>query len=535
MPRVTGSQRVTVSLPGHLDDANPASIHTLPSDPGICSVPPDSSTKKEAITHDLAHQIRFLSERSIRTESPSCQLRRNNSWPCIDSDTGCIGNLGKPTNRSDYHIYQSFKEHEVSDNAGASSTRGMSNETINLPAPDLEHPLVSDNTTETVSLVSNGNASNLCQLHLSESRASLDTVANLLESLSASEERHSPFLTVDDVILIFSKRMFRHAASSTALADILNYLKHPYYAATVIVTMTSVGVIDGIYKIGEKDRQCASYSLSACRWIHQRLNSIQDFIPDSCKNAFRTLYYNCSLIAAASTVPADLLSHLNDAGHLKTDAVPDIVCPLIIFLPTLFAGLLTCKELMHEQQDSEVISLDAVTVLKLLLQRTIIHATAGTVSADIAVYLGYPDFGVAAILFMGSVGFIDGLFQCGELIQKNHAITRINTQFEEVCRAICRLFDKLESLVPNFFNELIKKTYLYTSITGTTGTIVGDVLAYFGYLNRAVNTKICPMTVTLFTGIGAITSIVPAVINRLAKPITTQTHFLMRDNPVQII
>ncbi len=82
------------------------------------------------------------------------------------------------------------------------------------------------------------------------SQASIDTVTNFLDSLNASNERDKQNLTVDDIILIAIKRWFRHAASSTALADSLNYRNHPYYAGASILIMSFVGLTDGAYKCG---------------------------------------------------------------------------------------------------------------------------------------------------------------------------------------------------------------------------------------------------------------------------------------------
>ncbi|KEI71735.1 hypothetical protein GV64_14180 [Endozoicomonas elysicola] len=390
-----------------------------------------------------------------------------------------------------------------------------------------------ESSAESISLLSS--CSTPAMRQQSVSQASTDTVTNFLDSLNASNERDKQKLTVDDIILIAIKRWFRHAASSTALADSLNYLNHPYYAGASILIMSFVGLTDGAYKIGEKNRECSSYVLSFCNWVHQSLLSIRECIPGASISAFKQLYYNCSWIAAASTVPADLLSHMNDAGILNAEFIQPIICPLTIILPTILAAVLTCKGLRQTTVDNEDLTLDAKKVIKVILQRVAIHATAGTVSADIASYLGHPEFAMAAIIVMGSIGLIDGLVQCGEQSQNNDMSSSVNPLFKRICETMYYLGSQLEARIPEFLNELMGKTYRFTSIAGAAGTIIADVFSYFGFLSRPVKSVICPMTVALLTSCGAIPSIVTEIINRMVKPAATEAHFLMRDVPIRIV
>ena len=260
---------------------------------------------------------------------------------------------------------------------------------------------------------------------LSQSRASLDTIESLLDSFAANNEREKRYLGDGDIIVIISKRTYRHAAPSTALADTLNYIGHYYAAGGVILFFSLIGLIDSLYKIGEKKRTYNSLFLSLCETINKSLNKIKKIIPEIPRSFFNKLYYNCSLIAAACTVPADIFSHAYDAGYLKSKYIPSVICPLIITIPTLLTAINTCRNFKKAPSICENIELNILKVCNLVLEHIAIHAAAGTISADVAVYLGHPEAGMILILFMGFIGLCDGLIQCGECLDKGNINCRL--------------------------------------------------------------------------------------------------------------
>ncbi len=487
----------------------------------------------------ISYQHRSLSERQLYTKLGQSNLRKVTSCPDIVESsvesakrrTICSSELPKLSDSVCNLACLDGSMH--SESALNSSLASLPIVTAHTSGSGAGHLLMPESRAESISLLSS--CSTPAMRQPSVSQASIDTFINFLDSLDASNERNKQNLAVDDIILIAIKRWFCHAGSGTALADSLNYRNHPYYAGASILIMSFVGLTDAAYKIGEKNRGGSSFVLSFCNLVHQSLLCIQECIPAASISAFKQLYYNCSLIAAAFTVPADLFAHMNDAGILNAEFIQPVICPLTICLPTILAAVLTCKELSRRTVDSKDLTLGAKEAIKVILQRVAIHATAGTVSADIASYLGHPEFAMAAIIVMGSIGLIDGLVQCGEQLQNDDMSSSVNPLFKRICETLYYLGSRLEAIIPEFLNKLIDKTYLHTSIAGAAGTIFADVFSYFGCLSRPVKSVICPMTVALFTSCGAIPSIVTEIINQMVKPPTTQAHFLMRDVPIRIV
>ncbi|WP_419834731.1 hypothetical protein [Endozoicomonas atrinae] len=148
---------------------------------------------------------------------------------------------------------------------------------------------VADGSDSTVTLLGDHPAQ-LTQQGLSQSRASLDTIESLLDSFAANNEREKRYLGDGDIIVIISKRTYRHAAPSTALADTLNYIGHYYAAGGVILFFSLIGLVDSLYKIGEKKRTYNSLFLSLCETINQSLNQIKKIIPEIPRSFFKKLY-----------------------------------------------------------------------------------------------------------------------------------------------------------------------------------------------------------------------------------------------------
>gem|GEM_PF-5226159 len=369
---------------------------------------------------------------------------------------------------------------------------------------------------------------NRCNLHsLSGSTSSIDTVADLLERFDANEERAKTQLSTDDITLIMAKRVFRHCASGTALADLLSYQHHPYAAGITISAMALVGLVDGAYKIGDKDRRTDSSILNFCRVFHQYMHKIAQHFPGEVRNVAKQLYYRCSLIAAMATVPADLLSHAYDGGIITAGVIPDIICPLTILVPTLLSAcMVTCGS-------GEKTGECHFSGICLVLQRVIIHATAGTISADIAVYLGHPATGMVAILVMGGVGLIDGLAQYGELLLKKEPANRAGQLFQRFCQYVERLYAKVLDCLPPGLDDLVGKFYLTTSIAGAAGTIVADVFSYFGNANKKVLSTICPILIGLLASLGTISLAVPEIVRRIETPVRRPTAFLSHDSQLE--
>ncbi len=369
---------------------------------------------------------------------------------------------------------------------------------------------------------------NRCNLHsLSGSTSSIDTVADLLERFDANEERAKTQLSTDDITLIMAKRVFRHCASGTALADLLSYQHHPYAAGITISAMALVGLVDGAYKIGDKERRTDSSVLNFCRVFHQYMHKIAQHFPGEVRNVAKQLYYRCSLIAAMATVPADLLSHAYDGGIITAGVIPDIICPLTILVPTLLSAcMVTCGS---GDKTGEC----HFSGICLVLQRVIIHATAGTISADIAVYLGHPATGMVAILTMGGIGFIDGLAQCGELLLKKEPANPAQQLFQRFCQHIKGLYTRLLNCLPSGIDNLVGKFYLTTSIAGTAGTIIADIFSYFGNANERVLTTICPMVIGLLASLGTISSAVPEIVQWVVTPVRRPTAFLSHDSQLE--
>ena len=361
-------------------------------------------------------------------------------------------------------------------------------------------------------------------LSVSQSTTSIDTVADLLERFDANEERAKWQLSSDDITLIMAKRVFRHCASGTALADLLNYQHHPYAAGFTVSAMVLVGLVDGAYKIGEKDRRANHPTLNCCRVLHQYLQKVAQHLSSDVRAVGRQLYYQCSLVGAMATVPADLLSHAYDGGIVTAEVIPTIICPLIILLPTLSSAyLVTCTQ-AGEQGEPHWICL--------ILQRVIIHATAGTVSADIAVYLGHPTAGMVAILAMGGIGLVDGLAQCGELLLKKEPANLAQQLFQRFCQHIKGLYTRLLNCLPSGIDDLVGRFYLTTSIAGTAGTIIADILSYFGNANKGVLTTVCPIIIGLLASLGTISSAVPEIVQRVVTPVR-RPAFLLHDSELE--
>ena len=361
----------------------------------------------------------------------------------------------------------------------------------------------------------------------SQSTTSIDTLADLLERFDANEERAKWQLSSDDITLIMAKRVFRHCASGTALADLLSYQHHPYAAGVAVSAMVLVGLVDGAYKIGEKDRQATHSTLNCCRVLHQYLHKIAQHLPSDVRTVARQLYYRCSLAGAMATVPADLLAHAYDGGIITAEIIPTIICPLIILVPTLLSAcLVTCPPAGEKDEPHWIC---------LILQRVIIHATAGTVSADIAVYLGHPTAGMVAILTMGGVGLVDGLAQCGELLLKKAPANPAQQLFQRLCRHIEGLYTRLLNCLPSGIDDLVGKFYLTTSIAGTAGTIIADVFSYFGNANKRVLSTICPMIIALLASLGTLSSALPELVQRVVTPLRRPTAFLLHDSELELV
>ena len=362
---------------------------------------------------------------------------------------------------------------------------------------------------------------------LSQSTTSIDTLADLLERFDANEERAKWQLANDDITLIMAKRVFRHCASGTALADLLSYQHHPYVAGVAVSAMVLVGLADGAYIIGEKDRQATHSTLNCCRALHQYLHKIAQHLPSDVRTVGRQLYYRCSLAGAMATVPADLLSHAYDGGIITAEVIPTLICPLIILVPTLMSAcLVTCPQAEEKAEPHWIC---------LILQRVVIHAAAGTVSADIAVYLGHPTAGMVAILTMAGVGLVDGLAQCGELLLKKEPANPAQQLFQRLCQHIEGLYTRLLHCLPSGIDDLVGKFYLTTSIAGTAGTIIADVFSYFGNANKRVLTTVCPMIIALLASLGTLSSAVPELVRRVVTPLKRPTAFLLHDSELELV
>ncbi len=389
---------------------------------------------------------------------------------------------------------------------------------------------VADGSDSTVTLLGDHPAQ-LTQQGVSQSTASLDTIESLLDSLAANNEREKRYLGDGDIIIIICKRTYRHAAPITALADILNYLGHHYSAGGVIVLSSLIGWIDSLFKIGEKKRTYNSLFLSLCETINQFLNKTKRIIPETARSFFKKLYYNCSLIAAACTVPADIFSHAYDAGFLKSKYVPSMICPLVITIPTLLTAIKTCINFKKTPPINENIEFNILKACNLVLEHIAIHGAAGTISADVAVYVGHPEIGMILILFMGFIGLCDGLVQCGERLDKGNINCRLPRPLQRFFLFMYHSFHKLAAKAPEF----LKDSYLDIALVGMASTIIADTLSYFGKSSQTVTKILCPSIVTLMTSLSAIPSICPAIINRLTKPPTPRAHFLIHDDSIQEI
>ena len=170
-----------------------------------------------------------------------------------------------------------------------------------------------------------------------------------------------------------------------------------------------------------------------------------------------------------------------------------------------------------------------------MLEHVAIHAAAGTISADIAVYLGHPEIGMILILFMGFIGLFDGLIKCGECLDKGIVNCRLPRTLQQFFLFMYHSFNKFAAKLPELLKNMIQDSYLDIALVGMAGTIIADTFSYFGKSSQTVIKILCPSIVTLMTSLSAIPSISPAIINRLVKPPTPRAHFLMHDDSIQEI
>ena len=160
----------------------------------------------------------------------------------------------------------------------------------------------------------------------------------------------------------------------TVAADFAAYMGNPVIAFWVIIVLSGVGIIDGLYLCGKKlNNESKRNDINLiikilCKVVFTLFHRCGRCTPSKISDMFDKAYFYGSILGTTATIPADAISHFNASLKVPIPFINKIVCPGILLTATgigILASILpvTIKALAQCTTRYETRGLERITVV----------------------------------------------------------------------------------------------------------------------------------------------------------------------------